>query len=117
MSDTPIYDQLTELRKLAHRNGAYQLKHEILKWVDAEIKAGNLKKTADIEKIIKGIEGIKTWENTSQNENQSTGNGTSTTSKTSGTRSKNPRSSASLKKPVSKSKPSSTKSKSSEKLD
>lgn len=111
MSDTPIYDQLSELRKLAHHNGAYQLKYDILKWVDTEIAAGRIKKTADVEKLIKGIEGIKTWENTSQNDNRPTGAGNGTTSKTSGTRSKSRQSSASSKKSSATSGRSSTKAK------
>lgn len=109
MSDTPIYDQLSQMQKFAHRNGAYSLKYEILKWVDAEIAAGKIKKTVDVEKVIKGIEGIKTWESTLQNENQQTGSGDSTTSKTSGTRSKSRQSSGSSKKPSSTSKRSSAK--------
>lgn len=99
MSDTPIYDQLNEIQKFAHRNGAFKLKYEILKWVEAEITAGRLKKTVDVEKVINGIEGIKTWESTPQSENQSTGSGKSTTSKTSGTRSRSPRSNVTSKSP------------------
>lgn len=109
MSDTPIYDQLSEMQKLAQRNGAYKLKYEILKWVNAEIAAGRLKKTIDVEKVINGIEGIKTWESTLQNENQQTGAGNGTTSKTSGTRSKSPSSSAGSKSSKVGSKPTSAK--------
>jgi hypothetical protein len=109
MSDTPIYDQLSEMQKFAHRNGAYNLKYEILKWVEAEISAGRLKKTIDVEKIINGIEGIKTWESTLQNENQSTGSGSGTGSKTSGTRSRSPRSNAGSKSSKAGSKPTSPK--------
>lgn len=109
MSDTPIYDQLSQMQKFAHRNGAYSLKYEILKWVDAEIAAGRIKKTVDVEKVIKGIEGIKTWESTLLDENQPTGSGKPTTSKTSGTRSKSRQSSASSKKPSATSGRSSTK--------
>lgn len=109
MSDTPIYDQLSEMQKFAHRNGAYKLKYEILKWVDAEIAAGRLKKTADVEKVINGIEGIKTWESTATSASQPTGSGKSTTSKTSGTRSRSPRSGASSKSSKVGSKPTSAK--------
>ena len=93
MSDTPIYDALSEMQKAAHRNGAFKLKVSILDWVKAEIAAGKLKSTVDVEKIIKGIEGIETWENTATSENQSTGSTKSSTSKTSGTRSRSQRSS------------------------
>jgi hypothetical protein len=109
MSDTPIYDQLSEMQKFAHRNGAYNLKYEILKWVETEIAAGRLKKTIDVEKLIKGIEGIKTWESTSQSENQSTGSGSGTGSKTSGTRSRSQRSNVESKPPRAGSKPTSPK--------
>lgn len=109
MSNTPIYDQVSELQKAAHRNGAFKLKVSVLNWVEAEIVAGRLKRTVDVEKIIKGIEGIKTWEeNTAQAENQSTGSGTGTTSKTSGTPSKSRSSSASSKKSAGSSRRSST---------
>lgn len=109
MSDTPIYDQLSEMQKFAQRNGAFRLKYEILKWVEAEIAAGRLKKTIDVEKLIAGIEGIKTWENTSQSENQSTGAGSGATSKTSGTRSRSQSSGAKPKSSRAGSKPTSTK--------
>ena len=109
MSDTPIYDQLSEMQKLAHRNGAYKLKYDILKWVETEVAAGRLNKTVDVEKLVKGIEGIKTWESTPQSENQSTGSGSGTGSKTSGTRSRSQSSSAKPKSSKAGSKPTSPK--------
>ena len=109
MSDTPIYDQLSEMQKMAQRNGAFKLKYDILKWVEAELKAGRINKTIDVENLIAGIEGIKTWENTSQSENQSTGAGTGGTSKTSGTRSRSQSSGAKPKSPRAGSKPTSPK--------
>jgi hypothetical protein len=111
MSDTPIYDTLSEMQKAAHRNGAFKLKVSILDWVKAEILAGRLKSTVDVEKIIKGIERIETWESTSQNESQSTGSGSGTGSKTSGTRSRSPRSNAESKPSRAGSKATSAKAK------
>ena len=111
MSDTPIYDALSEMQKAAHRNGAFKLKVSILDWVKAEILAGRVEQSVDVEKIIKGIEGIETWENTVTSENQSTGSGESATSKTSGTRSRSQRSSTGSKSSKAGSKPTSVKAK------
>lgn len=110
MSDTPIYDELMNLKKATRASALYQAKFSILRWIEKEIKAGSLKDTADVKKIHKAIGEIQ-WEDIAQNEQESTGKKSGCTCGTNGTTSRSRSSSASSKNSAGKSKASSSRAK------
>lgn len=116
MSNTPIYDEISNFKTVIKTTTLFRAKTSIIKWIEDEVKAERIKATKDVEKILKMI-GELNWEDTRQPEKKSTGSSKGCTCATNGTPSKSQRSSVSLKKSAGSSKPSSIKDKPSEKLD
>lgn len=110
MSNTPIYDEVTNFKNAVKASTMFQAKNSIIKWIENEVAAGRIKATTDVGKIIKMIGELK-WESTELLEVKLTGSSKGCTCSTSGTPSKSPRSSASSKKPAGTSKASSAKGK------
>lgn len=116
MSNTPIYDEITNFKTVIKTTTLFRAKTSIIKWIEDEVKAGRIKATKDIEKILKMIGELK-WEDTRQPEKKSTGEQNGCTCTTNGTPSKSQRSSVSVKKSARSSRPSSPKDSPNEKLD
>ena len=64
MTDTPIHDKvaayMTPLMKSSERLGSARALLMVAKWIADEIKAGRIKPSADVKRILDAMETIRT---------------------------------------------------------
>lgn len=59
MNEAPILDSMMRMRREIANVVLLETRNDLLKWLESEIAAGRIKKTLNIEKIIKKIESLK----------------------------------------------------------
>lgn len=59
MTETPILDALQNFRRDIRAAVTMEIKVELLNWLEEEIKAGRVRQTQAIDRIIKKVDGLK----------------------------------------------------------